>query len=278
MNKTVMAALAALVLAACQPAAESPAPAQAVGASAVAAPSQAPQLSVLSAAEAQQLTFEFSAATEQSRVYFNAAGEPTEQASAGGFYRDIIGKTADGRLVAQDFYQDIGKPQTAPFVLVSGADIKDFSDQAMDSRGVWYRPDGSLYQVQDYRAGKAMGVTTFYENDLPVLQLSEEQRKGSYFYADGRLMAEVQAIGHDPATVKSDLTLFRADGSRILRMVIQGENIQEVQAWDAQGQSVQPKDVQTESMPLLDKLQQIDGATAGTQSFVMGTAAASAAQ
>ena len=67
-------------------------------------------------------------------LYFDAEDKPAQQAQAGGFYREILGKTADGRVVAQDLYQDSTTLQTAPFVFTAHDDIRNFeSDGNTDS-------------------------------------------------------------------------------------------------------------------------------------------------
>lgn len=271
MNKMMSAVLAALVLSACglgvgERAAE--APAQASGAVAAAAP----QVQVPPASDAQKIAFEYTPAAEKQTVYFDAAGESVAQAASGGFYREIIGQTGDGRLVAQDFYQDIAKPQTAPFILKQGADIKDFSDQTMDSRGIWFRPDGSLYQIQDYLGGRAQGAATFYENDLPVMQLGADMKSALYFYADGRLMGQLQTDGvMDGAAVRAEVTLFRPDGSKMMHMVHQNQQLVSIKAWDGTGKETDGQESRAEAEPLLARISHISAAYENTAGFVMGT-------
>ena len=71
---------------------------------------------ILDATRAAKTDIAYTPGDEQT-WYFNAGGSPVDQATAGGYYRKALGKTADGRLVVQDYYQDSGKPQTAPFIL-----------------------------------------------------------------------------------------------------------------------------------------------------------------
>ena len=76
-----------------------------------------------------------------------------DKASAGGYYRKTLGKTADGRLVVQDYYHDGGKPQTAPVILKKGANPHSFANDINDSKTVWYRKDGSIEAVQEFKDG-----------------------------------------------------------------------------------------------------------------------------
>lgn len=104
---------------------------------------------------------------EQAKMrFFDANGMFTEQASKGGFYRKVLGKTPHNRLVLQDFYQDTDKPYTLPFVAVPEPQLKIFHGAAVrDSRTVWLKSDGSLWRVSDYKQGKAVGETWFFNKN-----------------------------------------------------------------------------------------------------------------
>ena len=137
--------------------------------------------------------------------YFNAGGNPVDQASAGGYYRKALGKTADGRLVAQDYYQDSHSPQTAPFILVKDADPHDFDTTTADSKVVWYRKDGSISSVQTFAGGKAQSRMNIYQDGRLVAQMPRPQDRDEstdpyrsageadkgirYYYENGQLLA-----------------------------------------------------------------------------------------
>ena len=116
---------------------------------------------ILDATRAAKTDIAYSPGDEQT-WYFNAGGSPVDQATAGGYYRKALGKTADGRLVAQDYYQDSHSPQTAPFILVKDADPHDFDTTTADSKVVWYRKDGSISSVQTFAGGKAQSRMNIY--------------------------------------------------------------------------------------------------------------------
>lgn len=98
--------------------------------------------------------------------FFDANGRITEKESKGGFYRKVLGKTPHNRLVLQDFYQDTDKPYTLPFVAVVEPQLKIFHGAGIrDSRTVWMKPDGSLLRVSEFKGGKAIGETWFFERN-----------------------------------------------------------------------------------------------------------------
>ena len=134
--------------------------------------------------------------------YADRYGLPTRRAVSGGYIRKILGKTADGRLVVQDYYQDSGTPQTAPLTLKKDADPADFSPAAVDGKIVWYRPDGSIRAIQQYRDGEAVSPLNYYHEgrlaiqkplpgqpDDPYQQLSELADGIRYYHKNGQILA-----------------------------------------------------------------------------------------
>ena len=72
-------------------------------------------------------------AGEAQTFYYDADGKKSAQPAPGGYFRKVVGKTADGRIVAQDFYQDSGKPQTRMFIQRADAAADDFRTEMADS-------------------------------------------------------------------------------------------------------------------------------------------------
>ena len=134
--------------------------------------------------------------------YADRYGLPTRRAVSGGYIRKILGKTADGRLVVQDYYQDSGTPQTALLTLKKDADPADFSPTAVDGKIVWYRPDGSIRAIQQYRDGAAVSPLNYYHEGRlaiqeplpgqpgdPYQQLSELADGIRYYHKNGQILA-----------------------------------------------------------------------------------------
>ena len=131
--------------------------------------------SVLDAKQATDHALDYTPQTDGQTWYFDRDSNPAETASPGGYYRKALGKTADGRLVAQDYYQDSNTPQTAPFILVKDANPHDFSNDTVDSRVIWYRPDGSTYAVQTFQNGKPTSRMNHYHDGRLIAQMPRPQ-------------------------------------------------------------------------------------------------------
>ena len=142
------------------------------------APAPQPALlpeSVLDAKQATNLTLDYSAETDGETWHFDPHGNPTETASPGGYYRKALGKTADGRRVVQDYYQDSNTPQTAPFILKKDADPHNFENDTADSSVIWYRKDGSTYAVQAFKNGEPQSRMNIYQDGRLVAQMPRPQ-------------------------------------------------------------------------------------------------------
>ena len=116
-------------------------------------------------------------------------------------HRKILGETADGRLVLQDYYPKSDRPRTAPYILNRYGDPQILTINA-DSKLVWYNQDGSVYAIQHYHDGQPAGYLSYYRNGRLVAQ---KPRPGSddgfygiggyatagtrYYYDDGHILA-----------------------------------------------------------------------------------------
>ena len=117
-------------------------------------------------------------------------------------HRKILGETADGRLVIQDYYQNSDRPRTAPYILNRYGDPRATIIINADSKLVWYNQDGSVYAIQHYHDGQPAGYLSYYRNGRLVAQTP---RPGSddgfygiggyatagtrYYYDDGHILA-----------------------------------------------------------------------------------------
>jgi len=117
-------------------------------------------------------------------------------------HRKILGETADGRLVIQDYYRNSDRPRTAPYILNRYGDPQATLIINADSKLVWYNQDGSVYAIQHYHDGQPAGYLSYYRNGRLVAQ---KPRPGSdhdfygiggkatagtrYYYDDGHILA-----------------------------------------------------------------------------------------
>ena len=117
-------------------------------------------------------------------------------------HRKILGETADGRLVIQDYYKKSDRPRTAPYILNRYGDPRATIIINADSKLVWYNQDGSVYAIQHYHDGQPAGYLSYYRNGRLVAQ---KPRPGSdhdfygiggkatagtrYYYDDGHILA-----------------------------------------------------------------------------------------
>ena len=127
---------------------------------------------------------------------------PAKDIPANNGHRKILGETADGRLVIQDYYQNSDRPRTAPYILNRYGDPQATLVINADSKLVWYNQDGSVYAIQHYHDGQPAGYLSYYRNGRLVAQ---KPRPGSdhdfygiggkatagtrYYYDDGHFLA-----------------------------------------------------------------------------------------
>ena len=127
---------------------------------------------------------------------------PAKDIPANNGHRKILGETADGRLVIQDYYQNSDRPRTAPYILNRYGDPRATIIINADSKLVWYNQDGSVYAIQHYHDGQPAGYLSYYRKGRLIAQ---KPRPGSdndyyaiggnatagtrYYYDDGHILA-----------------------------------------------------------------------------------------
>ena len=189
---------------------------------------------------------------EGKTYYFDAKGNKAEKPVQDGYYRKILGKTADGRTVVQDFYQDSDKAQIAPSILRQGAAEDDFDGDLSDSTLVNYNRDGSVSTIVPRQDGKATGHPALYHNGVLTIQAPLPEggsdtndpftalaayatTHGRMFYPDGTLMAIVPSGDgkKDAATA-----FWRADGSLLMSQRKQGDK-DDATFWSTDGKALE---------------------------------------
>ncbi len=189
---------------------------------------------------------------EGKTYYFDAKGNKAEKPVQDGYYRKILGKTADGRTVVQDFYQDSDKAQIAPSILRKGAAEDDFSGDLSDSTLVHYNRDGSVSAIVPLQDGKATGHPALYHNGVLVAQAPLPEggsdtndpftalaayatTHGRMFYPDGTLMAMIPSGDSKDAATSA---LWRADGSLLMSQRKQGDK-DDATFWSTDGKALE---------------------------------------
>lgn len=177
--------------------------------------------------------------------YLDAKRQPADKPVKDGYYRKELGKTADGRLVMQHFYQNSDKPASAPFLLKKDA-APDSGIENADGKIVHYQKDGSIFAVQTWRDGKAAARTNYYENGrlfaqsaLPAgvaeadpLPLPEAfAHAARLFYPNGQLMLTSDHWTQDNGAALA----YRQDGSLLYSRLIQAGEAPQITLWDAAG-------------------------------------------
>lgn len=181
--------------------------------------------------------------------YYDAKHRPASQPVQDGYYRKELGKTADGRLVVQHFYQNSDKPASAPFLLKKDA-APDSGMENADGKIVQYQKDGSIFAIETRCDGKVAGRTNYYENGrlfaqtaLPAGMTEKEAlplpetfaHAARLYYPDGKIMLASDDWAHDNGAALA----YRQDGSLLYTRIIQADGTPQITLWDAAGNPLQ---------------------------------------
>lgn len=173
MKKILIAALTAAALAACAAQNNAPIQAQSLNITADTA------LSKIEKRESRTI------------AYYNAAGELATEPQAGGYYRNLLGRTKEGYAVIQDFYQDSQNKQTNAIIIRDDADLTNFDVIVTEGLTIWYSPNGEVKQFADVRNKILLHYGQYINNQLAFEEenLVETQgHRATFYYPNGKKM------------------------------------------------------------------------------------------
>ena len=190
-------------------------------------------------------------AGEAQTFYYDADGKKSAQPAPGGYFRKVVGKTADGRIVAQDFYQDSGKPQTRMFILRADAAADDFRTEMADSPVATYgrddviirvdypvQADNTTHRAANYVEGRLLSQDALppgtRDPDDPLRELQGLAGYYRYYYPDGRLLL----LKTDEKNGDGIRAAYRADGSLLMARGTKADGKTETW-WSADGKPLE---------------------------------------
>ena len=198
----------------------------------------------------------FTPAKEKTVYYFDRDSQIASAPSNEGYYRELLGKTADGKRVVQDFYQSSQTPQTAPFVLKNDADIESFDSDGSDGQIVWFSRGGDVAQIGDFKQGASDNIIVNVRRGKAVLAMEKtSQGLTNYILDDNAQIASV--VNKQGDTIRA--IVFYPNGSAMFQgdIAASGGKFNTAYCWNETAQPIACNSIQDK---LETGLQQVDGA------------------
>ena len=198
----------------------------------------------------------FTPAKEKTVYYFDRDSQIASAPSNEGYYRELLGKTADGKRVVQDFYQSSQTPQTAPFVLKNDADIESFDSDGSDGQIVWFSRGGDVAQIGDFKQGASDNIIVNVRRGKAVLAMEKtSQGLTNYILDDNAQIASV--VNKQGDTIRA--IVFYPNGSAMFQgdIAANGGKFNTAYCWNEAAQPIACDSIQDK---LETGLQQVDGA------------------
>lgn len=137
-------------------------------------------------------------------TYFDDEFAPRNTpATKGGYYRKVLGETATGWYVIQDYYQQSNKKQTDPFIIKNEQDLRNSEPTSVEGDLIFWHPNGKksaeahyLNDERDgtwtwwYHNGQREAEENYTNNQLDGLSTtwySNGKKKSEENYLDGKL-------------------------------------------------------------------------------------------
>ncbi|ULJ70176.1 hypothetical protein MIS45_04960 [Wielerella bovis] len=121
--------------------------------------------------------------------YFDENGQATAQADGIGYFRMQLGKTADGRIVIQDFHQSSRTKYTDPFIVPKKTHLNQFQVTTWAGFHSKYLPTGQLQSFVEYENGERKRSAYYAKGRLRLVENEVTGEFGRYaYYPNGKPM------------------------------------------------------------------------------------------
>lgn len=173
-------------------------------------------------------------AKQQKIFYFDKDSKNIDKKQKDGYFRKVLGETADGLIVVQDFYAN-GQAQIAPALTKRGGDLRDFNADQSEGVVVWFDEQGKIEQAADFKFGKVQGYTAYYADSklLGFMDIPHESRlEWVVTYPNGKV-----AVWRKINTVTNEIesAAWYADGKPAVFGVSKDGQYQVAVAWKKNG-------------------------------------------
>ena len=193
-----------------------------------------PQSNLLTIAEFESdnsIVSQISNPERQIIAYYDNNHLESAKPAKGGYYRMLLGRTAEGQAVVQDFYQDNGARQSSPFIITDDKKLKlaDPFDIGLNGKMAVYSRKGRLQRINRYKNGLAVeewrydlknrlinhtsttpsgdsSILTYGENGklLHSFTFQEDTGSSAYYRPDGSLIYTIRYDVSEDSTVILD--------------------------------------------------------------------------
>ena len=146
-------------------------------------------------------------------AYYDAEHRENAKPAKGGYYRMLLGRTAEGRAVIQDFYQDNGMRQISPVIIPDDTKLKLSTplEIGLNGKMAVYSRKGRLKSIGLYENGR---IVEEWEYDLKNRLISHTY--GTQKSANRAIYGENGKLLHNltyQANTGIESKFYRPDGS-----------------------------------------------------------------
>lgn len=190
-------------------------------------------------AQAYKSPIQYTAQKSDKTYFYDKDGRLIDKPATDGYYRKILGVTADGRTVVQDFYANHA-PQITPFILKQGADEANFDSATIDGDAIWFDKNGSIEHAFSH---DSQWITIFKENQIIGQVFNEEPMSIVTFYPNTQnIMSYNRFHANNPQ--EQTLIYFYKNGNVMIKVQTYKDKDPDILAWDENGKSIKPKKIQ----------------------------------
>lgn len=191
--------------------------------------------------------------TEQkgNTYYYDKQGNLLTSSTPNGYYRQILGRDTEGRVVVQDFYQATKTPYNAPFA------IKQGGDESLFNRGIdggtinlgsndgfmaWFDKQGNLFATQLHSDGTPIAFLNVMKNGEWIGFIDAYNNKAVQFYPN--TTSPLFLYNGRNYAKESPYTIYHQNGNGMASLIKDNDgNYQIVKMWEENGKPTKNQEI-----------------------------------
>lgn len=145
-------------------------------------------------------------------IYFDQKGKLSKKPDKNGYFRKVLGKTADGKWVLQDFYQNTGAAQVSAFILKKDGEMTNFDADQTEGIVAHFNPQGEITSLE-YLKDQQNVIYHFENQKINMRSYSNNKQSLTVFVNPQNQILAILKLQEQPKAEYTFYQLYEPNGA-----------------------------------------------------------------
>lgn len=158
------------------------------------------------------LDFTYEKIRDDRIIYFDQKGKLSKKPDKNGYFRKVLGKTADGKWVLQDFYQNTGAAQVSAFILKKDGEMTNFDADQTEGIVAHFNPQGEITSLE-YLKDQQNVIYHFENQKINMRSYSNNKQSLTVFVNPQNQILAILKLQEQPKAEYTFYQLYEPNGA-----------------------------------------------------------------